>query len=91
MTVISAITMFLLFQAARPPLASQEALPVAVLVHRLNQVVVIESTLQLVLDLLDFCRVVCGEYDSTSKDHANHVNEGVRRDVHEFSEHRFTP
>jgi hypothetical protein len=51
----------------------------------------VTSTLQLALNLLDFRRIVCSDCEVTSEDYVQHVNECVSRDVHQFSEHGLPP
>jgi hypothetical protein len=54
-------------------------------------VVIREPALQLALDLLNFCYVVCSECQLSPEDYVQHVNECVGRDVYQFSEHGQLP
>jgi hypothetical protein len=44
------------------------------------------SALQLALNLFDFRRIACGDCEVIDEDCVQHVNECVRRDVHQLSE-----
>jgi len=45
------------------------------------------STLQLTLNLFDFGCITCSDGNFAGKDHVQHVNECVSRDVCQFSQH----
>jgi hypothetical protein len=51
----------------------------------------LRSTVQLALNLFDFCGLSCSECDLIGKDYEKHVNQCSGRDGHQFSEHRFPP
>jgi len=48
-------------------------------------------SLQLALDLVDFRYIICIECELAGEDYQQDVNEGVGRDVYQFSEHDVSP
>ena len=51
----------------------------------------VASTLQLALNLFDFRSIAGTDGEFSGEDDVQHVNESVRRDVHQFSEHGLFP
>lgn len=56
-------------------------------VHTSNRPVDIGSALQFALNLFQLGSITEGENYLACQDHADHVNEGLSRDVSKFSEH----
>jgi len=48
---------------------------------------ILAPPVQLALNLLDLCYIAGMEHKSAIEDYKQHVNEGVGRDVCQFSEH----
>jgi hypothetical protein len=50
-------------------------------------VLLLPSTLQLALDLLDFCDIACREGDLAGDDYEQHVDERVSWNIQQLAEH----
>ena len=48
---------------------------------------ILASPVQLALNLLEFCYIVCRESDFVGEDHEQHVNERPGWDICQFSKH----
>jgi hypothetical protein len=53
-------------------------------------ILVVASPSQLALNLLDFGSIVWSHYFG-DENHEQHVYQGIRRDVHQFTVHRASP
>src|SRR3974377_72312 len=54
-------------------------------------VLVLASPLHLALNLLDFCSIVWGHWWCAGEDYEQHVDQRIRRDIHQFTVHREPP
>ena len=54
-------------------------------------VAVLASPVQLALNLLDFSSIVWGDCWCAAKNYEHHVNQRIRRDIHQFTVHCASP